>query len=197
LQERDRSLALLNLELRRQATHDALTGLANRVLFIERLEQAVRDGQPFAVCAIDLDGFKEVNDTRGHGAGDELLRSVAERLRSSVRSDDTVARSGGDEFLILLRNVYHLDDAAAQAIRCTKMLAAPYRIGDDELSVSSSVGVARCPIDANTAGQLMARADEAMYAAKRSGKDTFRLYDPNAIEFHHGSTTTRVLAAGS
>src|SRR5277367_4331919 len=105
LKERDKSLATVNLELKRQATHDALTGIANRVLFVEKLEKAVQDRQPFAVCVFDLDRFKVINDSLGHGAGDALLRHVSERLASITRGTDTLARAGGDEFLLLLREV--------------------------------------------------------------------------------------------
>ena len=105
LKERDKSLAHVNLELKRQATHDALTGMANRVLFVEHLERAVLERRPFAVCVFDLDRFKIINDSLGHGAGDTLLKHVSERLISITRSTDSIARAGGDEFLALLRDV--------------------------------------------------------------------------------------------
>ncbi len=196
LEERDRSLELANLELRRQATHDALTGLANRALFVERLEQALREGQAFAVCALDLDGFKEVNDTLGHIAGDSLLQSVSQRLLATTRADDTVARSGGDEYLILLRNIQCSTEAEAQGRRCLEVLSAPHRIGDRNLKISSSVGIARYPVDGATAEKMLTLADEAMYQAKRSGKNNCRLYDAKVQCFPrgHSSTEDRALA---
>ena len=186
LEERDKALELVNLELRRQATHDALTGLANRALFVERLEQALREGEAFAVCALDLDGFKEVNDTLGHFAGDLLLQSVSRRLLATTRADDTVARAGGDEYLLLLRHVQLPAEAEAQARRCLEVLSAPHRIGDRSLRVSSSLGIARYPIDGTTAETILTYADAAMYQAKRSGKNAYRLYDGSVECFPRG-----------
>jgi diguanylate cyclase (GGDEF)-like protein len=186
LEERDKALELVNLELRRQATHDALTGLANRVLFVERLEQALREGEAFAVCALDLDGFKEVNDTLGHIAGDSLLQSVSQRLLATTRADDTVARTGGDEYLLLLRHIQCSAEAEAQAQRCLEVLSAPHRIGDRSLRISSSLGIARYPTDGTTAETILTYADAAMYQAKRSGKNAYRLYDGNVECFPQG-----------
>lgn len=186
LEERDRALELVNLELRRQATHDALTGLANRALFVERLEQALREGEAFAVCALDLDGFKEVNDTLGHIAGDSLLQSVSQRLLATTRADDTVARTGGDEYLLLLRHIQCSAEAEAQARRCLEVLSTPHRIGDRNLRISSSLGIARYPIDGTTAETILTYADAAMYQAKRSGKNAYRLYDGDVECFARG-----------
>lgn len=183
LKERDKSLANANLELKRQATHDALTGIANRVLFVEHLNLAVHERQPFAVCVFDLDRFKIINDSLGHGAGDALLKHVSERLQSIVRSSDVVARAGGDEFLLLLRNVGSAEEIEALIIRWMSALSQPYQITGLELHVSPSIGIARYPADGQVAEELLARADEAMYFAKRSGRKTFRFFDSSVMGF--------------
>jgi diguanylate cyclase (GGDEF)-like protein len=183
LKERDKSLANANLELKRQATHDALTGIANRVLFVERLNHAVYDRRPFAVCVFDLDRFKIINDSLGHGAGDALLKHVTDRLLSIVRSTDTVARAGGDEFLLLLRNLSAVEEIEGLISRWMSALAQPYRITGLELYVSPSIGIARYPNDGTGAEELLARADEAMYFAKRSGRKTFRFFDASVMGF--------------
>ncbi|HEY6618905.1 MAG TPA: EAL domain-containing protein [Steroidobacteraceae bacterium] len=183
LKERDKSLANANLELKRQATHDALTGIANRVLFVERLNHAVHDRQPFAVCVFDLDRFKIINDSLGHGAGDALLKHVTERLLSIVRSTDSVARAGGDEFLLLLRNLTSVQEIEALIARWMSSLSQPYRLTGLELHVSPSIGIARYPNDGTGAEELLARADEAMYFAKRSGRKTFRFFDASVMGF--------------
>jgi diguanylate cyclase (GGDEF)-like protein len=183
LKERDKSLANANLELKRQATHDALTGIANRVLFVERLNHAVYDCQPFAVCVFDLDRFKIINDSLGHGAGDALLKHVTERLLSIVRSSDVVARAGGDEFLLLLRNLSSAEEIEGLIARWMSALAQPYQLTGLELHVSPSIGIARYPNDGTGAEELLARADEAMYFAKRSGRKTFRFFDSSVMGF--------------
>ena len=183
LKERDKSLANANLELKRQATHDALTGIANRVLFVERLNHAVHDRQPFAVCVFDLDRFKIINDSLGHGAGDALLKHVTERLLSIVRSSDTVARAGGDEFLLLLRNISSVEEIEGLIARWMSALSQPYQLTGLELHVSPSIGIARYPTDGTAAEELLARADEAMYFAKRSGRKTFRFFDASVMGF--------------
>jgi diguanylate cyclase len=183
LKERDRSLANANLELKRQATHDALTGIANRVLFVERLNHAVFEQQPFAVCVLDLDRFKIINDSLGHGAGDALLKHVSERLLSIVRASDIVARAGGDEFLLLVRNLRSAEEIEALIARWMSALAQPYMVTGLELHVSPSIGIARFPIDGTGADELLARADEAMYFAKRSGRNTFRFFDSSVMGF--------------
>ena len=183
LEERDKSLANANLELKRQATHDALTGIANRVLFVERLNHAVCERKPFAVCVFDLDRFKLINDSLGHGAGDALLKHVAARLLSIVRSTDMVARAGGDEFLLLLRNLSSAEEIEALIARWMSSLSQPYRLTGLELHVSPSIGIARYPNDGTGAEELLARADEAMYFAKRSGRKTFRFFDASVMGF--------------
>jgi diguanylate cyclase (GGDEF)-like protein len=183
LEERDRSLATANQELKRQATHDALTGIANRVLFVEKLGRAVADRQPFAVCVFDLDRFKVINDSLGHGAGDVLLKLVSARLASMTRDSDTVARAGGDEFLLLVREVREIGEIEAMLARWTQALSQPYEVTGLELHVSPSIGVARYPNDGTDAEQLLARADEAMYHAKRQGRNTYRFFDSSIMGF--------------
>jgi diguanylate cyclase len=183
LKERDKSLANANLELKRQATHDSLTGIANRVLFVEHLNLAVHERLPFAVCVFDLDRFKIINDSLGHGAGDALLKHVSERLQSIVRPSDIVARAGGDEFLLLLRNAASTEEVEALIVGWMSALSRPYQITGLELHVSPSIGIARYPMDGTGADELLARADEAMYFAKRSGRKTFRFFDSSIMGF--------------
>jgi diguanylate cyclase (GGDEF)-like protein len=170
-------LALTSVRLlertRHQATHDALTGLANRVLFHEHLEAALaashRSGTLAAVCYLDLDGFKSVNDTRGHAVGDELLVSVAERLRATVRTSDGVARLAGDEFAVLLREVGSVEAAGLVAGKLVDALAEPYTFHGEETHIGASVGVALAPIHGETPDDLLRAADAAMYEAKQRG----------------------------
>jgi diguanylate cyclase (GGDEF)-like protein len=183
LRQRDVSLELVNAELLHQASHDSLTGLANRVLFADRLRHAVAEQRPFAVCVLDLDRFKLINDSLGHGAGDTLLKLVARRLQSGTRSEDCVARAGGDEFLLLLRDVNSLEEIAQLVIRWTTALAESYRLLENQLHVSSSIGIARFPLDGASSEALLARADEAMYHAKQSGRNMFRFFDASAMGF--------------
>jgi diguanylate cyclase len=183
LKERDKSLASVNLELKRQATHDSLTGIPNRVLFVEHLQQAVQARQPFAVCVFDLDRFKLINDSLGHGAGDALLKHVSERLLSITRSTDIVARAGGDEFLLLLRNAATAAEVEVLVARWMAALSQPYQLTGLELHVSPSIGIAGYPTDGQNAEELLARADEAMYFAKRCGRNTYRFFDSNVMGF--------------
>jgi diguanylate cyclase (GGDEF)-like protein/PAS domain S-box-containing protein len=158
--------------LRHQAMHDALTGLPNRTLFHDRvrqgLEHARRDGQPLAVLVMDLDSFKDVNDTLGHQCGDVLLQQVAGRLQEGVRSCDTVARLGGDEFGFLLTDVDG-SGTATLVQRIQESLAEPFTVLDRRHQVEASVGVALHPEHGEDVDLLIQRADVAMYAAKRTG----------------------------
>jgi len=183
LEERDRSLAQVNLELKRQATHDALTGIANRVLFVEQLQRAVSEHEPFAVCVLDLDRFKIINDSLGHGAGDALLKHVSQRLLNVARLSDSVARAGGDEFLLLLRGVNCVEEIEILIARWMLALAQPYDVTGLELHVNPSIGIAHYPKDGASAEELLARADEAMYYAKRTGRNTFRFFDSSVMGF--------------
>jgi diguanylate cyclase (GGDEF)-like protein len=160
---------------RHAALHDPLTGLPNRALFNDRLEhgmaQAKRHGWALAVMFLDLDGFKNINDTYGHDAGDGLLRQIAERLRESTRSDDTVFRHGGDEFLYLLMEVRDERDIVSVAEKLIRAIQAPCHISLRDMvispSISASIGIAVYPKDGTTAQMLVKSADEAMYRAKR------------------------------
>lgn len=170
-------------EARHQALHDALTDLPNPRLFEERLEQALaaaeRSGEQVAVVFVDLDRFKEVNDTYGHAAGDELLRHAAGRLLGAVRSGDTVARMGGDEFAIVLRSVGGQEAAERVAGALVTTLAEPFELGVGPVVVGASVGVALATDASETAQAVVRRADAAMYLAKASGRQCFRLADPS------------------
>jgi diguanylate cyclase (GGDEF)-like protein len=181
LRGRDQSLEQVNAELQHQATHDALTGLGNRLLFTTRLQHACAEGRPFALCVLDLDRFKLINDSLGHGAGDALLKLVGKRLQAATRSQDTIARAGGDEFLLLLRDMNTPADTEKLARRWMDALAEPYRVQGTELHISPSLGIARFPIDASDGEELLARADEAMYQAKQSGRNTFRFFDAEVM----------------
>ena len=157
---------------RHAALHDALTGLANRSLFNDRLEhglaQAKRLGLTLAVMFMDLDGFKAVNDTYGHDVGDELLRTVADRLRENTREDDTVARVGGDEFLFLVMGANDVPMVASLARKIIDCVQGPCRLTVGQVSIRLSMGIALYPVDGDTSESLVKQADVAMYAAKRN-----------------------------
>jgi diguanylate cyclase (GGDEF)-like protein len=171
--ERTEGLEVANKQLRHLATHDALTGLPNRVLLDDRMSQAIAHAQRaeegFAVCVLDLDRFKLINDSLGHRAGDELLKQVARRLVTAVRSVDTVARLGGDEFVMILGQVCLPADAERIGHKVIEELEAPVKLGDMELHTSVSIGVAFYPADGDTIETLYAHADAAMYSAKHRG----------------------------
>jgi diguanylate cyclase (GGDEF)-like protein len=179
----DKTLGLVHAELQYQANHDALTGLPNRSKFAGRLEEAIREGHPFSIAIIDLDRFKIINDSLGHAAGDELLRLVAQRLLLSVRSQDLVARAGGDEFMLLIHGVSQRTEVEVLARRWMDVVCEPYRIHSTDLNVSPSIGIARFPQDAFEAQKLVARADEAMYHAKANGKNAFHFFDGSVASF--------------
>ncbi len=179
--------------IRQLAYFDALTGLPNRLLFNEQvrnaLSHAARSAAKLAVMFVDLDGFKRVNDTLGHDAGDELLKTVASRVATSVRATDTVsrgeaeqashsvARLGGDEFVVLLGELAQPEDAAVIARRILQVLTEPVRVAGQEIVVSCSIGIAVYPDDSETAESLLMNADVAMYRAKARGRNTFQFYD--------------------
>lgn len=164
--------AALTEDLRHRAFYDGLTGLANRALLLDRADHAItrarREGHHIALLLIDLDKFKQVNDTFGHAAGDRLLVAVAERLRSCARGSDTPARLGGDEFALLLEAIDTPEDATAVAARLLDGLRAPVRFEDGELWPQASVGVAVWSGQADVEA-LLREADAAMYTAKRTG----------------------------
>jgi diguanylate cyclase (GGDEF)-like protein/PAS domain S-box-containing protein len=169
-----------SLQMSHLAQHDALTDLPNRVLFNDRLTQAValaeRQGKQLAVMFIDLDHFKKINDSLGHDVGDKLLQSVAQRLMACVRRSDTVSRLGGDEFVILLSQVEHAEDAAFSARKILRALTAPHIIDNKSLDINVSIGVSTYPSDGQDAEGLMNRADNAMYEAKEHGRNNYQFF---------------------
>jgi len=164
------------------AEHDALTGLPNRVLLNDRLNHAIaaasRNSSMMAVLFFDLDGFKHINDSLGHSIGDKLLISVADRLRDCIRTPDTVSRQGGDEFVVLLRDIRHADDAANTANRMLKGVMASHSVDGRELHVTASIGISVYPDDGCNAESLIKNADVAMYQAKESGCRSYRFFKP-------------------
>jgi len=160
---------------RSDALRDPLTGLPNRVLLEDRIEQALRrsqrTGEPFALILVDLDGFKDVNDVRGHAAGDAVLRCLARRFEAIVRASDTVARVGGDEFVVLSLGTSDDEQAAALVGRMRHALRRPFRFDGSLIEIDGSVGWALYPTDGATATDLLARADGQMYATKRDTTD--------------------------
>lgn len=174
----------------RLAHFDGLTQLPNRLLFGDRLEQALRlanrHGQRVAVLWLDLDGFKAINDTLGHAAGDELLRQVGQRLQDGLRDSDTVARMGGDEFAIVLTTLHHVNDTTRVAQNIIDSIQIPFALSQGPACVSTSIGIALYPDHTHTASELVRRADQAMYAAKHAGKNGWRLWEAEGIEPNTG-----------
>lgn len=171
-----------NQTLKSLALHDELTGLPNRRLLMDRLAlaiaQARRSQCTMAVMFIDLDGFKLINDTLGHDGGDDLLRQVADRLVTTVRQADTVARLGGDEFMIALPELSHADDAAALGATVIEAISQPYCIQGHDVCLTASVGLSIYPIHGENVESLMKNADLALYEAKHSGKNDYRMSRP-------------------
>jgi diguanylate cyclase (GGDEF)-like protein/PAS domain S-box-containing protein len=167
----------LERELEHMARHDTLTGLPNRALFADRLAQAIerhkRDGTGFALAYLDIDKFKGINDTLGHAAGDQLLSGFASRVRHCVRAVDTLARLGGDEFALLLAGPITEDGAAAVAGKIVTAMQPPFELGDRQVQVTTSVGVALTQDRPVLAAEIGARADAALYEAKGRGRNTF------------------------
>ncbi len=179
---RTHGLEAANRQLRHLATHDGLTGLPNRVLLDDRLAQAMaladRDKRSFALMVCDLDRFKLINDSLGHRAGDELLQEVARRLSAVARTADTVARFGGDEFVLVGSSLADAEDAMRLAARAIEVLRAPVRIAGIDVHVSPSIGIALYPEDGASIEALLAHADAAMYAAKHQGRGSVQRYLP-------------------
>ena len=171
------------------ALKDPLTGLANRRLLAERMSMALvharRNKSTMALVYLDLDGFKQINNTLGHGAGDALLKMVAGRLVATVREEDTVARLGGDEFIMALWNVTGTDDAAKVALKVVEAVSQPYGIEGHTVRITTSAGIAIYPVHGEDADTLMKNADLALYEAKRAGKNACRISerpDPSAAQ---------------
>jgi diguanylate cyclase (GGDEF)-like protein len=169
-------------EIEHLAYHDALTGLPNRPLFMDRLivslAQANRANHKLAVFFLDLDRFKDINDSLGHSVGDALLKAVAERIRRCIREGDTVARFGGDEFTLLIPKIDQIEDAAKIAQKIIETLKIPFSVYDRELFVTTSIGVSIFPGDGLDPETLVRNADTAMYRAKEQGRDNYQLYAP-------------------
>ena len=176
-------------ELRRQAMHDTLTGLPNRTLLMERLEQAIEvarcDARSLTLLVLDLARFKICNDSLGHAAGDELLRVVTRRIACLMRPGDTFARLGGDEFVLLLPDPMPADELATLTIRLSQVVANPVVVADREVSVTCSLGYSVYPQDGEDATTLLKRADVAMYGAKKDGGNRMRRYSPG-LSSHAG-----------
>ncbi|MGA4321264.1 putative bifunctional diguanylate cyclase/phosphodiesterase [Ectopseudomonas hydrolytica] len=174
------SLARANAELTELALHDGLTKLPNRLLLEDRIGQSIlkvqRNGGHFALLFMDLDGFKPVNDAFGHHIGDQLLVAVAQRLRANLRAQDSLARIGGDEF-VLLAELRQADDAASVAGQVVSLLSQPFRVDEHELRVSTSVGIAVYPGDGSNQQELLINADAAMYHAKGLGKNGYSFFE--------------------
>jgi diguanylate cyclase (GGDEF)-like protein len=174
-----RQLEQANRALESMALHDALTGLPNRRLLMDRLSSAIaharRNKSAMAVMVLDLDGFKQINDSLGHDAGDTLLSMVAARLVAAVRQEDTVARWGGDEFVIVLSELLHADGVANLVSKVIQAVSQPYSILDRSVNMTVSVGVGVFPLHGGEVETLMKSADLAMYEAKRTGKNDYRI----------------------
>lgn len=166
--------------LREQATHDPLTGLPNRLLFSDRLTQKLvqsrRQGKLLAVMFFDLDRFKLINDTLGHNVGDHLLKEIAKRLTATLREIDTIARMGGDEFIVIASDIIVPEDAAAVARKILKSLSEPFILDGQELFITASIGISMYPADGVDVETLVKNADSAMYRAKEQGRNNYQLY---------------------
>lgn len=181
----ERQRIMLELQEARQheqylATHDPLSGIPNRALFYDRLAQAIaaasRYGTTLAVLFLDLDGFKAINDTLGHTAGDRLLQEIARRITSLVRKSDTAARIGGDEFCVILSQVARASDAVTVAENMLRRIREPLTLGGGERCVAASIGIAVYPGDGELADTLVRNADTAMYHAKQQGGDRYAFF---------------------
>jgi diguanylate cyclase (GGDEF)-like protein/hemerythrin-like metal-binding protein/PAS domain S-box-containing protein len=173
--EKERLRRLLD----RLAFHDSLTELPNRVLLFDRINQSLsrsmREHENFAVGVLDLDGFKPINDTLGHAAGDLLLKEISRRLRHCVRNVDTVARLGGDEFALILQGVGSVEEADSVLNKIILEVARPYVLDGTEMAVSASIGIAFSPRDGSSIHELLGRADYAMYLSKKAGGACYRI----------------------
>ncbi len=181
-----RERKLLEDRLSHQATHDALTGLPNRLLLRDRLQQAMalakRERKLMAVVFIDLDNFKRINDTLGHSHGDLVLQECARRLRDCMRSTDTLARQGGDEFIALLAGVTAVSDVVRIIEKMIKELAQPFFVAEREMCITASVGVSVYPFDHDNSDELLRKADVAMYRSKEQGRNCYCFYSAEMDE---------------
>ena len=170
----------MSRKMTHSAQHDFVTNLPNRLLLNDRIAQAIslahRKKKPVGVLFLDLDRFKYINDSLGHAQGDRLLQSVSKRLLASVRASDTVSRQGGDEFVILLSEISHPEDAATSARKILSALNAVHAIGEEDLHIEGSIGISVYPADGGDAESLIKNADAAMYHAKEGGRNTFKFF---------------------
>jgi diguanylate cyclase (GGDEF)-like protein len=168
--------------IRHMAYHDALTGLPNRTLFNDRLSMAIlnaqRNHKKVAVMMLDLDKFKQINDVWGHKFGDLMLKTVGERLINTLRKSDTIARMGGDEFLVIIPEIDNIEDTDIIAGKILQSFTEAFMISGRDLSVTTSLGIATYPQDGKDAETLIKYADIAMYAAKATGRNQFMHYSP-------------------
>jgi diguanylate cyclase (GGDEF)-like protein len=173
--------------IRHQAFYDSLTGLPNRALFMDRLSQELAGGSrrdaEIAVLFLDLDGFKFINDSLGHDAGDVVLKEVGARLAGGIRAGETAARFGGDEFVFIIRDIHRADDAVAATKRLLALLASPVRSAGQDLMLTASVGIV-LPCGGRDAATVLRDADTAMYEAKKDGRNGYAVFDDG---FHHRS----------
>jgi len=183
--------------VRQLAFYDNLTGLPNRALFVNRLKQslapAARDGRLLGLMYLDLDHFKEINDTYGHAAGDMVLQTLAQRLNSCTRRNDTVARLGGDELVVLLPGIEQVDQITAVARKILKVMAVPFQVQSHKLVVTPSIGIVVFPQHGSDMGELLKRADMALYAAKNTGRNRYVCYSED-LEQDSKIVGVRVLA---
>ncbi|WP_229259951.1 diguanylate cyclase domain-containing protein [Duganella aquatilis] len=191
-----KELAQYSRQQQELALHDPLTALPNRRLLEDRiatvLQHATRQQNKAAVMYLDLDGFKVINDTHGHAYGDEILKQVAQRLVGCSRKEDTVARVGGDEFVIVMGDIAHVGDTQEPANKLIEAVSQPYEVNGLTLRLSTSIGVALFPDDATEVASVIAAADGALYEAKRAGKNRYRTVQPMSGEpvQHHTMSTT-------
>lgn len=176
-------------QIHHMAHHDALTGLPNRTLFNERLEKALAQGagsgRLTAILCLDLDNFKNINDSFGHGFGDKLLRALGKRLRDELRDADTLARLGGDEFAVVLAELDSSESARAAAQRLIEVIEPPFHIEGHQFSVGMSIGIACAPEDHGSAEQLLSYADMALYEAKRNGRNRYECFNVGLYDAAH------------
>ncbi|MBF0357055.1 MAG: EAL domain-containing protein [Magnetococcales bacterium] len=192
-------LVINSHDLSQSAYYDSLTGLPNRILLNEKVKTAIahskRSGHMLAVCLMDLDGFKPINDTLGHEAGDEVLKVTAERLLESVRGEDTALRLGGDEFVLLINNLNTDDECILALNRVLISIAQPIPFDKSVCSVTASIGVTLFPNDPSGVDKLLRHADQAMYKAKELGKNNFELFDPTLASRNRANQNTLTMMA--
>jgi diguanylate cyclase (GGDEF)-like protein len=173
-------------KLQEMATHDFLTGLPNRALLLDRFSIAValahRNKARLAVMSLDLDNFKYINDTLSHDAGDQVLKVVSTRLTGIIRASDTLARVGGDEFILLMPETYHPENAAAVAQKILESFTKPLSINSHQLHLSTSIGIAIYPEDAEDLETLTKKSDAAMYYSKSYGRNQFKFFGDGDVQ---------------